>query len=288
MRTGGEDFVKRLPFWFTRTIGVIGTVAPFLGSEIAYQLFYRLGTPSRVRESEQRVHDRAITSEIEVSGKRVVVYRWGGGKSVILLVHGWRSRGSRFAALVAALERDDRTIITFDAPGNGASGGNRTSILEYIDAITQIAAKHSTFDAVVGHSFGVTAAFVAKREGVAASRLVSIAGVYDFHFVVETFARQIGLPTRAISGLNHRIAHRFFPEVSDLWRRFVAELDPTDTQTPVLVIQDDTDAEVALEQAVLIAESNTGPTDLMITHGLGHSRVLTDPVVIARVAEFLG
>jgi pimeloyl-ACP methyl ester carboxylesterase len=280
--------VKRLPGWFTATIGAIGTIAPFLGSEIAYQLFYRLGAPARVRATEQRVHDRAATSEIEVSGNRVVVYHWGSGHSVILLVHGWRSRGSRFAALVKTLEREDRTIVTFDAPGNGSSSGNRTSILDYIDAIAQLGRWHGRFDAIIGHSFGVAAAFVAKREGVAASRLVSIAGVYDFHFVVATFARQIGLPVVAISGLKSRIAQRFFPEVNDLWHRFVSELDPTDSQTPVLVIQDDVDAEVTIEQATLIAESNTGPTELMITHGLGHSRVLSDPSVLARVADFVG
>jgi pimeloyl-ACP methyl ester carboxylesterase len=279
--------VKNLPRWFRATIRVIGTIAPFVGSEIAYRLFYRLGEPARARPSEQDVQNRAIGSRIEIAGKTVAVYQWGIGPSVILLVHGWRSRGSRFASLVSALEREDRTIITFDAPGNGASSGTRTSILDYIDAIAQLGQSHGGFHAIVGHSFGVAAAFVAKREGVAASRIVSIAGIYDFKFVVSTFAQQIDLPESAIPGLKRRIETRFFPGVSDLWRRFVSELDPTDIQTPLLVIQDDTDAEVAVDQAILIAESNTGPTELMITHSLGHSRVLSDPGVLARVVEFL-
>lgn len=68
-----------------------------------------------------------------------------------MLVHGWRSRASRFAALVTALATPDRTIVSFDAPGNGDSMGSRVTVLDYADAIRQLGEQYRGFDVIVGH-----------------------------------------------------------------------------------------------------------------------------------------
>ncbi|HPM52709.1 MAG TPA: alpha/beta hydrolase, partial [Rhodoglobus sp.] len=96
----------------------------------------------------------------------VVTYRWGTGPRVILLVHGWRSRASRFAPLVRALETPETTIVSFDATANGATPGKFVTILDYIDAIRRIADTYGPLDTIVGHSFGALASMVAVREGV--------------------------------------------------------------------------------------------------------------------------
>ena len=110
-------------------------LAPPVAAEIAYRLWWNLGKPEPVHARDRAVHAQAVVGEIEVNGKSVTTYTWGTGRRVVVLVHGWRSRASRFSALVAALSEPGRTIVAFDAPGNGNSPGTRTSVLDYAEAI---------------------------------------------------------------------------------------------------------------------------------------------------------
>lgn len=269
-------------------LGALGRVVPAVAAEVAYQLFWRLGSPAPVSARDRTVHERAARSQLAINGKLVTVYTWGSGPTPVLLVHGWRSRASRFAALVDALETPDRTIIAFDAPGSGDSIGERTTVLEYAAIVRQLADRYGRFEAIIGHSFGTLAGFIAAREGVATDRIVSIAGAYSFDHILATFVDGIGLPARAVPGLRRRIQRRIFPNELDFPRRFHAELDPTETTIPLLVVHDTTDRAVGMDEAELIHDSHTGEKQLMITNGLGHSRILGDPHVIERVSRFIG
>jgi pimeloyl-ACP methyl ester carboxylesterase len=216
-----------------------------------------------------------------------MTYRWGTGERVILLVHGWRSRASRFAAIIRALESPDVTIIAFDAPGNGDSPGRFVTILDYADIIAELSDAYGPIDTVVGHSFGVLSEFYAVHEGVAVNRIVAISGMYGADQLVEKFSDQAGLPPRVQRGLRRRIERRTFPTIRNPWRRFVAEIDPAHSHVPLLVIHDADDAAVDSGQAVLIAEAHPGAVQSLITTGLGHSRILSDPEVVATIAEFV-
>ncbi|MCU1440528.1 MAG: hypothetical protein JWP85_1525 [Rhodoglobus sp.] len=271
-----------------RTMGAIGTIAPPLASGIGYRMFGYLGNPAVVSERDRAVHEAANTGVLELGGERVVTYSWGTGPRVILLVHGWRSRASRFGALIRSLERADRTIVSFDAPGNGDSTGGRVTVLDYAEAIRRLEARYGPFEAIIGHSFGVLAAFLAVREGVRASRIVAVSGMYNADQLVDGFSATVGLPPRTRTSLKRRIARGFFPQVADPWRRFVSELQPTDTHIPVLIIHDEDDTVVDSRQAELIADAHTGEVTTVLTRGLGHSRILGDAAVLRRISTFLG
>jgi pimeloyl-ACP methyl ester carboxylesterase len=271
-----------------RTMGAIGTVAPPLASAIGYRMFGYLGSPAAVSERDRAVHESATTGVMELDGERIVTYSWGTGPRIILLVHGWRSRASRFGALVSSLQRADRTIVSFDAPGNGASAGRRVTVLDYAEVIRRLEAQYGHIEAIIGHSFGVLATFIAVCEGVRADRLVAISGMYNADQLVEGFSATVGLPPRTRKSLKRRIARGFFPQVADPWRRLVSELRPTDTHIPVLIIHDENDTVVSAGQAELIADAHTGEVSTMLTRGLGHSRILADPAVLRRITTFLG
>lgn len=268
-------------------LGALSAVAPPVAAEIGFRLWRSLGRPVPVHPRDRAVHDRAVRGTLDLDGTPVVTYTWGDGPEVVLLVHGWRSRASRFAPLVAALEAPGRTIVAFDAPGNGETPGHRTSILEYVRIIRLLAARHGGVSTIVAHSFGVLSAFVAVREGVAVDRIVGIAGLHGADEIVNQFCREVGLGQRAKRGLRSRIERRFFAGVSDLWRRFRAELDPADTTTEVLLVHSRDDSRVSFRQSELIAEAHTGPVRLVLVDGLGHNRILADPGVLEQVAGFV-
>jgi pimeloyl-ACP methyl ester carboxylesterase len=266
---------------------VLSAVAPPVAAEIGFRLWRSLGRPEPVHPRDLTVLDRAVRGTLDLDGIQVATYTWGSGPEVVLFVHGWRSRASRFAPLVAALESPGRTIVAFDAPGNGDTPGTRTSILEYARIIRLLAARHGGVSTIVAHSFGVLCAFVAVREGVHVDRIVGIAGLHSADEIVDQFCREAGLGRRAKAGLRRRIEHRFFAGVPDLWRRFRSELDPADTRTALLLVHSRDDARVDVRQADLIAEAHTGPVRVVLTDGLGHNRILSDPAAIATVGAFV-
>ncbi|CAN5364901.1 hypothetical protein BH10ACT7_BH10ACT7_16300 [soil metagenome] len=259
----------------------LARIAPPLAAELAWRAWRRVGPPAAVHERDAATHARA---HIQNLGP-VVTYRWGTGPRVILLVHGWHSRASRFSAVIDALEGPDTTILAFDAPANGATPGRFVTVLDYVDAIEQLARRHGQIDTIIGHSFGVLASFIAVRESVRVRRLVAISGMYDAAQLIDEFSRRAGIAGAAKRGLRRRIERRTFPQVANPWRRFVSETDPTDGM-PLLIVHDSTDTYVDPGQALLIADAHTGPVESLITTGLGHSRILGDPGVVARIADF--
>lgn len=229
-------------------LAALSTVAPPVAAEIGFRMWRSLGRPEAVHPRDLAVHERALRGTLDLDGTPVATYTWGDGPEVVLLVHGWRSRASRFAGVVAALDGPGRTI--------------------------------------VAHSFGVLSAFVAVREGVAVDRIVGIAGLHSADEIVDQFCRDAGLGARAKRGLRSRIERRFFAGIPDLWRRFRAELDPADTVTSVLLVHSRDDTRVAVNQSELIAEAHTGPVRLVLVDGLGHNRILGDRAVLDEVAAF--
>lgn len=263
-------------------------LAPPLAAEVAYRQFVSLGSPEKVHRLDAAIHARARVEALELNGERVATYAWGTGPETIILVHGWRSRASRWATLVAALESPQRTIVAFDAPGNGDSAGRRTTVLDYAAIIRLLAARHGDVQAIVGHSFGVLASFLAVREGVSTRRLIGISGMASATQLLDTFSAQLGLSERAKLGLARRFERRVFPDEPDLWHRFVSELDPTETRIPLLLLHDAGDPSVPYSQAEIIAQAHLGAVTLERTDGLGHHRILNDPAVIDAILGFVG
>jgi pimeloyl-ACP methyl ester carboxylesterase len=276
--------VKPLPRWFRRLVRIASIIPP-LGTAIAWRLFWTLGAPVSVRPSERDTHDRARVGSIDVDGDAIATYEWGTGQRTVLLVHGWRSRASRFSVLIDELVERGFTVVSFDAPGNGDSGGTRMDALQVTGIVQRLAAQYGPLEAIVGHSFGGMPTFMARRNGTDAARLITIASAHNFSAVIDMFAAGIGLPSTR--GLRRRSEAWGHAKGIDIWRTALSELDPTDTGTPILVVHDAGDREVPLEQAMLIVEAHTGPVETMITDGLGHNRVLSDPDVVGRIAAFV-
>ncbi len=200
-------------------LNLTSRVAPPLAGRAAFTLFRLPIVRAKLRPREQSVLDDAHRGTLTVRGKTVVTYQWGSGEHPVLLVHGWRSRASRFAGFVPALLERGYSPIAFDAPGHGESGGNTTTILEYRDIISQLSGEYGAFEAVVAHSFGVVASFVALREGegVQARRLVAISGVCELEYLVDAFCALLRLGPRLNRELRARTERDLFPGEADIW-----------------------------------------------------------------------
>jgi pimeloyl-ACP methyl ester carboxylesterase len=271
------------------SLNLISRFAPLLAGRAALGLFRLPIARAKATPHEQAVVADAQRGSITLRDKKVVTYQWGNGERPVLLVHGWRSRASRFAGFVPSLRERGYSPIAFDAPAHGESSGNATTILEYRDIISRLTCEYGTFESVVAHSFGVLASFVAlsEGEGVRARRLVAISGVYEMEYLLTKFCRLLQLSPRLNRELRVRIERDMFPGEDRIWQRFSAGYRPEIVRIPLLVVHDKNDDMADVSQAERIIAAYRGKVQALITQNLEHHRTLRDASVVTTVGHFL-
>ncbi|WP_327233376.1 alpha/beta hydrolase [Streptomyces sp. NBC_01317] len=260
--------------------------APSPEGQKLFDLFRRPQGRSRPRPVERAAIESARTDELTVGGTTVVTYAWGDGERPVLLVHGWESRASRYAKLVARLVKVGYSPVSFDAAGHGESGGDGTTLLEYCAVIMELHRSHGDFAAVVGHSFGALATFLSLPQGLRTERLVAISAVPDFDYLVESFCSKAGVGPRMEDEVRHRLERELYPG-EDMWTRFSVVHHAPLVNVPLLLIHDENDEAVGVEQAERIAGVFGDRARLVTTHRFGHQRILGSPHVVDEIVRFV-
>lgn len=260
-------------------LSTIGSLSPRLAGRLAFELWRRPMARGQVRDSERMIHEAARVEVVE----GVVSYAWGDGRRPVLLVHGWRSRASRYAGFVTRLLELGYSPVAYDAPGHGDSPGPIVSILGHQRIIRRLEERHGPFEGVIAHSLGVPFALYAVREGVAAKRLVMISGVADFGYLADAFCHELGLGPKINNVLRRSIERRYFDGDDQIWTRFSVATGDVD----LLVIHNDEDDVVDPRQARVLLRAYGPQAHFLATTGLGHRRIMIDPEVITEAVAFL-
>jgi pimeloyl-ACP methyl ester carboxylesterase len=262
---------------------------PAAGAALATRLWFTVPSVDAVRRNAAiPLGDPAgAPFTVDVGGCRVAGRTWGDGRAVYL-VHGWGGWGTQLVGFVRPLVEAGFRVVTFDAPSHGESGpgslGRRsTSLVELADALTAVADEHGPAAAVVAHSLGGTATGLALRDGLKADRIVLVAPVADPGPYLGRFVRGLGFGRRVLARARTRIERRAGIGLDALNLPRVAGEVAT---PPVLVVHDRDDREVDWSDGAAVAAA--WPESVLVsTTGLGHSRILRDPVVVAEVVAFL-
>jgi pimeloyl-ACP methyl ester carboxylesterase len=255
--------------------------APGLGAVLAERLFF---TPPRMALAPQ-VRDLLDTGQsfrVYVDGGRVAAWAWGRGPAVAL-VHGWGGRGGRLAAaFTQPLLARGFSVVTFDAPGHGASDGRLSSMPQVARALQAVADAAGSLFGVIAHSMGGSASALAIANGLQVERAVFIAPAADPARYADDFAAALGVGPAAMAGMRRRSEARLRFRWSDLnVPRMATRFD-----VPLLVVHDRDDPTVPWEEGAAIAGAWPG-AELVTTTGLGHREVVRDPQIVARAVGFV-
>ena len=281
---GGAPAGERIPFalrlmrlLFARA----GHLFPRLMGRWAYHLWFRTRRyPDRA--AGRRALQTAVRETLPVDGLPVAVYCWGNGP-VVLFVHGWSGRGTHVAAFIRPLQQAGYRVIAVDAPGHGETPGKRTNILECARVLQAVVQQYGPVHGVITHSFGGMVLAYAMAQGLQAGRVVCIAAPARVEFLVERFASLMAMPDAVVANLKARLEQRFD---ANIWEMLATDANAARLDAPALVIHDENDGSVPWRQGRLIADAWPG-AQFLRTQGLGHTRILRDPVVIERVSEFI-
>jgi pimeloyl-ACP methyl ester carboxylesterase len=259
----------------------LGRIAPALMGRWAYRLWFRT---RRFPESAagRRIAGQAGRETLQVDGLPVAIYRWGAGP-VVLFVHGWSGRGSQAAAFVEPLLCAGFQVLAIDAPGHGETPGDSTNILECAAVLQAVEQAYGPLHGAITHSFGGMVLAYAMRHGLRVERVVSLSAPATVEFLLDGFAKTLGMPPAVVENLRRRMDQRF----QDSFRERISMINNVrDLTVPALVIHDADDASVPWQQGEMIAAAWPGAR-FMKTQGLGHGRILRDHAVVEAAVAFI-
>jgi pimeloyl-ACP methyl ester carboxylesterase len=215
-------------------------------------------------------------------------YAFGRGPTV-LMVHGLLGSSANYHVMINALVERGYRVVAVDGLNHGNSpAGSIVSdapVRQIADVMRQLGDLH----AVVGHSAGAYVVMMALLDfpaGATLKKCVYLAPYPDLESSLVSFMDYFAVPERLAPALRawfSRIGGRPLEQQS-----FQACLTLHRTPLPPARLfvhdVDDQHAPVHRTQQML---ANDPASELFLTQGLGHFRVLRDPTVIARVAAFL-
>ena len=263
----------------------LGRVFPNQAAKVAYQLFSTPRRRARHKISD-KILEKARLSEMLYGKQLLKIYEWGKGERIILLVHGWESRGTALRSFVPPLLEDGFRVIAFDGPAHGNSGGKRTNLPHFGGAINAVINQVGGVEGIITHSFGGASTVYAlsnQEQETPIEKLVLIGTPNQMSDVLQSAMKTMRVPP---------LANKKFVKIIE--RILGKPIDLVDTAKAydqlkvkaALIVHDKKDAIVPFASAKAIFEAWDNST-LVVSSGYGHFRITKNPDLVHRVVDFI-
>lgn len=259
-------------------------VAPRWVKHKALELFLKPRVRAKHSVSDELLNI-VVRHDLPYDGKSIRVYEWKGGHKKAVMLHGWESRATALRVIVPHLIKLDYTVYGIDAPAHGESEGKTTNVKEYANVLAAAAKVYGPFDLAVTHSFGALAASYANVEipGFHISKQIMLAQPATTRFAIEGMYKLLKLKDSIKPGIEKVIHDVSGYAVNDL---NVANLSRHFIDTRGLLFHDENDNLVPVSTALEVAKS-WEDSQLYISKGLGHYRLIKSKEVINKIIEWL-
>ena len=199
-----------------------------------------------------------------------------------MLVHGWSGRGTELAKIAEALKKKGYKVFSFDAPAHGKADGKMSMMPFFIDAVHFLDEKYGPFEALVGHSLGGMSALKAISNGLDTKKLVIIGTANNITEITRHFAENMKMNYKVAAKMKKYLDEKFNEDMDTL----SGARSAANVKIPTLIIHDEQDVDVKVNSAYEIHEALEN-SELMITSGQGHRRILGNPEVINKTTTFI-
>ncbi len=256
---------------------------PKVAHNIAWNLFF---SPFRFNRPERELNafETATRSTINIHSKEVTLYHWGTqGNPVAVVVHGWSGRATQFHKFIQPLVKKGFQVIGFDAPAHGLSEGKSTNIKEFYEVLTHIEKNMGEIKIGIGHSFGGVSLLYAIKEGLQLENVVMISSPTIGDDILSSFRKKINASKSTDTAMRKMVVQRFNLDFEEIT---ACELIKNVAVKNHLIIHDKNDLEVPYTNAESL-HSITKNSELLLTKGLGHTRILRDEKVVKSTLTFI-
>ncbi|RKS20569.1 pimeloyl-ACP methyl ester carboxylesterase [Flavobacterium endophyticum] len=273
----------KIPKSILITAKLLEVTSSKLAMKFAAKLFtspvkYKL--PKREIEMDKNSLQQNVTiSSIE---KEIVVYSYGKSDKKVLLVHGWSGRGTQLVKIADEMLKLGYTTISFDAPAHGKSPGKTSNMTEFIASILELEKNFGPFEFAIGHSLGGMSILNSIKRGLKVKKAVIIGSGDIVEDIMDDFVEKLGMNI----AISKKMKASFEKKIGETMDSFSAYVAAKEVSIPVLVLHDKDDEDVPVKAAYHINE-NLKESELVITEGLGHRKILGDAKVIKKITDFL-
>lgn len=227
----------------------------------------------------QALRGRPAVKQLVGSG---MYHQWGDGPPVAL-IHGWNGYSTQFAQFIEPILAAGLSAVAIDAPGHIASPGMRSNPRLFAETLLKTGEQLGPFAGVIGHSLGGAAVMLALREGLRMESAVCISTPHTLHSVICGFESALALSDRADTYLRRFIEGEVGEPIGAL---AADKMLKGFALPPALIIHDNKDGYIAASAAPEIHAVWAG-SELLLTTGLGHGRILQDQGVISNAVRFI-
>jgi len=258
-------------------------IAPPLAVLYAIKLFrtpIRFKTPTRENMMAESAQKKMVL--IPELNKEVMVYSYGYSKRKVLLIHGWSGRGTQLFKIADKLLENGFMTISFDAPAHGKSTGKTTMMHEFVKTALFLEKEFGPFEVALGHSLGGMTVLNAIKQGLNAKKGIIIGSGDVISDIIKEFVAKIQLKPK----MADKIKQQFYKNYGEDIDNYSAYIAAKSVKIPTFVIHNTEDVDVPVSCAHHIRQ-NLEQGEILITNGLGHSRILKDSQVINRIVEFI-
>ncbi len=224
---------------------------------------------------KKRLHIPEIKKEIEILS-------YGYSKKKVLLVHGWSGRSTQLFAFADKLLENGYMVISFDGPAHGKSTGKTTMMPEFLKTIQKINTTFGPFEAAIGHSFGATSLYNAAATFLDIKTFIAIGSGDRISDIISNFVKNLYLNEKSAKKIQLGLEKKWMIHVDDFSSSTVAKK----IKIPVLVVHDIIDGDVPVSCAYRIRQ-NLEKGSLLITNGLGHTKILRNNEVVHKSIKFI-
>lgn len=275
--------VPKIPASIITTGKILQFIAPPLAILYAIKLFrtpIRFKTPSRENMMAESAQKKMVL--IPELNKEVMVYSYGYSKRKVLLIHGWSGRGTQLFKIADKLLENGFMTISFDAPAHGKSTGKTTMMNEFVKTALFLEKEFGPFEIAIGHSLGGMTVLNAIKQGLNIKKAIVIGSGDVISDIIKEFVAKIQLKPIMADKIKQHFYNKFGEDIDN----YSAYIAAKSVIIPTLVLHDTEDADVPVSCAHHIRQ-NLEQGEILITNGLGHSRILKDTKVINRIVEFI-
>lgn len=273
----------KIPKIIIRTSTFISFISPKLTILFIAKLFT---TPIKhkipKRELGMNEKSNQFLIDIPTINKKVMVYEYGNSSKKILLAHGWSGRGTQLFKIADELIKLGYSTISFDAPGHGKSPGKTTIMTEFVETILEVETRFGPFHGAVGHSLGGMSLLNAAKKGMKFPKLVLIGSGDIVQDIFDNFVSNLTLKPEYSQLLRLHFENKY----QDKMDNYSGYQSAKEIKIPVLVIHDKNDDEVLVDAGLNI-HKHLENGQLFLTEGLGHRKILGNPIVIEKTVQFI-
>jgi alpha-beta hydrolase superfamily lysophospholipase len=271
---------------FRALFRVATALSPALAARLAMRLFLT-PMPRPIESAEEQFLASAQARVLSAPSGALQVYQWPSplaSAPAVLLVHGWFSHAARLAELVRGLQARGLSVVAFDAPAHGHSGGKQADLCAFRAAIHAVIGACGPVQGVVAHSFGAlsSASWLAEDQPAQVRAAVLVGMMSDLGYIFDSFAQAMALHPKVVGRFRKLFHARYgtHPEAvttAELVRRL---------HLPVLIVHGGADELVPSAHAHRVSQE-LRDGQLLIAPDLGHGAPLRDPATVGQIAEFL-